>query len=51
MINKYYKLTKATVKCKPEKKQSFCEKMCGLEFGNFSLNLNYNKEVRAKARS
>ena len=32
MINKYSKFAKASVKCKPPKNQTFCDKMCGLDF-------------------
>ena len=47
MIKKHYKLTKATVKCKPKNIRVFFEKMCGLDFGNFNLNLNsnFNKKI------
>ena len=37
---------------KTPQNQSFCEKMCGFDFGNvnLNLNLNFNKEL-SKGRS
>ena len=53
IINKYYKLTKETVKSNSPKIRVFVRKCADLTCGNFILNsnLNFNKEVNKRKDS